>query len=488
MQQLACDLAIVARVGDCFALKGDLGAGKTSFARAFIRFLADDHTQSVEVPSPTFTLVQTYDLPLPVAHFDLYRIDDPGDVGELGLDECLIDGVALVEWPGNAGTALPAHAVLISFDEIDGQPDLRAITIDGPPHALDRFRQSLAIRQMLTKAGWGAAIRAPFGADASTRRYEVATLGGVRRFVMDAPRMPDGPPVRDGKPYSQLVHLAEEVGAFVAIAGLLRGRGFAAPHIHGHDLARGLVLIESLGDAVIIDGARRPIAERYHDAARVLAHIHRIDWPDMITVAPGHDHRIGHYDADVFRTEASLLIDWYVPWKSGTAIDTAARGRFFAVLDALHGALRDPDETLVLRDHHSPNIIWRDGADLKTRIGLIDFQDALIGPAAYDVMSLADDARVDVPDTLHHAIIAAYCAERHSLDPEFDESAFRRDCAIVTAQRCAKILGIFVRLDQRDGKPHYLAHLPRVERALHRALTHPVLAPLADWLAETGVL
>jgi hypothetical protein len=138
----------------------------------------------------------------------------------------------------------------------------------------------------------------------------------------------------------------------------------------------------------------------------------------------------------------------------------------------------------VLRDYHSPNLLWLPERDDIARIGVLDFQDALIGPAAYDVASLAQDARVDVPETMEMALLSQYVRARQNDDPEFDTAAFTQLYATLAAQRATKILGIFARLDRRDGKPQYLRHMPRLWNYLQRALAHPALAPLEAWYAE----
>ena len=139
----------------------------------------------------------------------------------------------------------------------------------------------------------------------------------------------------------------------------------------------------------------------------------------------------------------------------------------------------------VLRDFHSPNLLWRPQRDGPARVGVIDFQDAQIGHAAYDLMSLALDARLDVPRALHDALLDAYCAGAGAQEPGFDAAAFRRAAAILGAQRNAKILGIFARLSMRDGKHDYLRHIPRIRRYLAWCLAHPDLAELKDWYDAT---
>jgi aminoglycoside/choline kinase family phosphotransferase len=151
----------------------------------------------------------------------------------------------------------------------------------------------------------------------------------------------------------------------------------------------------------------------------------------------------------------------------------------------------------VLRDYHSPNLLWlprrednariglldfQDAED-NARIGLLDFQDALMGPAAYDVASLLQDARVDVPETLEVELLSRYARFRRAEDRHFDMASFTRLYATLTVQRATKILGIFARLDRRDGKPQYLRHMPRLWAYLQRSLAHPALAPLRAWYA-----
>ncbi len=194
-------------------------------------------------------------------------------------------------------------------------------------------------------------------------------------------------------------------------------------------------------------------------------------------------YTLPRFDLDAFLIEAELLLDWYVPHR-GLAADEASRAEFRKLWqDALQPALNGP-QTWVLRDFHSPNLIWLPNRQGLSRVGLLDFQDALIGPAAYDVASLLQDARVDVPDTLENELLARYIQKRTEQDAGFDADAFAAIYAVMVAQRSTKILGIFARLDKRDGKPQYLRHMPRVWRYLKGALDHPALAPLARWYKD----
>jgi aminoglycoside/choline kinase family phosphotransferase len=287
--------------------------------------------------------------------------------------------------------------------------------------------------------------------------------------------------VRDGKPYSAIAHLAEGTVPYVALAAGLHDRNYSTPVILHADTAQGLIIMEDLGEERVVRGdPPAPIEERYQCALDLLASLHRRRLPETLPVAPHLDYRLPRYNADAFLIEAELLLDWYLPHVKAPASD--ARRRSFLELwrEALEPALETPS-TWVLRDYHSPNLLWLGDRQDTARIGVLDFQDAVLGPPAYDVASLLQDARVDVPETLEVALLSRYVRARTSDDRHFDAAAFARIYATLAAQRATKVLGIFARLDRRDGKPQYLAHIPRIWRYLQRSLAHPALEPLRDW-------
>ncbi|NDW02996.1 tRNA (adenosine(37)-N6)-threonylcarbamoyltransferase complex ATPase subunit type 1 TsaE [Jiella pacifica] len=483
-ERLGVDLAMVARPGDVVALSGDLGAGKSTLARALIRALADD--ADLEVPSPTYTLVQPYETEPPVAHFDLYRLGSGEELVELGFAEAAAAGVVLVEWPDRAAEARDAATIVIDLSVTADGGRLAVVAATGA--AQPRVERTLAIRQFLAAAGFDTAPRRRFFGDASSRRYETVAAGTNTLVLMDAPRQPDGPPIRDGLPYSRIAHLAEDVTPFVAIGTALKKAGFAAPAIYRADLDRGLLLIEHLGAGQIIDAERRPIADRYLEAARLLADFHGVAWPGELQVPGAGIYRVPAYDRRAMTIEVELLLDWYIPDAFGRPASEDERALFAECWNALFDELEQAETSLVLRDFHSPNVIYRPNAEGVHRIGLIDFQDALIGPSAYDVASLAQDARVDVSAELEVALTAAYVAGRRAEDPTFDAFAFERDYAIMAAQRASKILGIFVRLLKRDGKPQYLRHIPRLKGYLGRTLGHPSLSALSHLYGTWGLV
>lgn len=481
-RQLGEDLALAVRPGDCLTLSGDLGAGKSTLARALLRAMADD--EELEVPSPTFTLVQSYDLRIPISHFDLYRLGDPSELDELGLEEALSSGVCIVEWPEMGGDLMPSERLGLRLEH---QNAGRRATLVGPDKALARIRRSLKIRQTLDRWGYKGARRHYLTGDASVRAYEtLSTQDGGRIILMDWPRQPEGPAVLDGKPYPKVAHLAEDAYPFVVIAGYLREIGLAAPKIIQVDYEQGIILLENLGHEGVLDDEGLPIADRYRESVVCLGYLHSHPMPQDIRLDDGHVHHVPDFDPTAMAMEARLLIDWHLPWKRGAAATEAERQAYLSIWDELIVELGSSEKNLLLRDFHSPNIIWRPEEAGVRRVGIIDFQDAMIGPTAYDLASIVQDARVDIPADLADQMLRDYVALRRSLG-HFDEPSFLKAFAIMSAQRNCKLAGLWVRLMQRDGKTGYMKHMPRTLSYLSAALQHEALRPLRRWCLEAGI-
>jgi N-acetylmuramate 1-kinase len=482
--RLMLDIASALEPGDLITLSGDLGAGKTTFARALIRHLAGNDT--IEVPSPTFTLMQTYQLPaFALVHADLYRLSGASELSELGLDDLPEGTVVVLEWPDRAEGLLPPDRLNIELMLAPKlKTEFRHVRVTGYGTFAPRVDRIAAIRQFMAESGYSEAQRRRLQGDASTRSYDRLTLGDKRLILMNSPQRPDGPPVRDGKPYSAIAHLADNVTPFVAMARALHARGVSAPEIYHADLEQGLLILEDLGDERVTEGEpQAPLMERYEVAVDVLLHLHQQGLPEALPLAPRVEYRIPPYDMAAFLIEAELLLDWYLP-RLEVALPEGAREEFRSLWhDALQPAINSP-RTWVLRDFHSPNLLWLPDRKEIARLGVLDFQDAVTGPAAYDLASLLQDARIDVPEATEVALLGRYVRRRRTADPNFDGGDFIKLYVTMAAQRASKILGIFARLDRRDGKPQYLRHMPRVWAYLQRSLAHPSLTPLNEWYAE----
>ena len=484
LQKLAGLIALELGASDLVALAGELGAGKTTFARAAIRALLGD--PEAEVPSPTFSLVQIYETPRgPITHCDLYRIDGAEGAAELGLEEALARGALLVEWPERAEMLLGDDRLDVALEEADGGAR-RRVTLTGHGRWARRIDRLAAVWRFVEASGWAAAEIGPLPGDASARRYFRLHDGARRALVMDAPRMPDGPPIRDGKPYSQIAHIAEDVRPFVAIARHLRALGLSAPEILAVDLDGGLLLTEDLGDRVFGAEVAAGADQRalWRAGVDALLALHRAPVERRLGIGDGSFHEVPPFDLAALQIEVELLTDWYVPALTGAPIVAEARAAFLAAWRPAFARLIAMPSGLLLRDYHSPNLLILPERVGAKRAGIIDFQDAMIGPRAYDLVSLLQDARLDVALEIEAGLLAYYCTEAAATQPGFDRAAFEWSYAALGAQRNTKILGIFARLARRDGKPRYLQHIPRIWRYLERDLAHPGLASLAAWYEQ----
>ncbi|HUZ72189.1 MAG TPA: phosphotransferase [Stellaceae bacterium] len=308
---------------------------------------------------------------------------------------------------------------------------------------------------LLAAAGWADAVQHPLPGDASFRRY--VRLKGEAGSVM----LMDAPPPR------------EDVRPFLAVARMLHRLGLSAPQIRAEDAAAGFLLLEDFGDdtftRLLAAGAAE--APLYELAVDVLIALNRRFAASLAPALP-------RYDEARLLDEAALLVDWYLPAIAGEATAPDLRAEYLALWRTLLPLAAAAPQTLVLRDYHVDNLMRLDGRPGIAACGLLDFQDAVLGPASYDLVSLLEDARRDISPDLAGAMRARFLAAF----PALDRDAFARSYAVLGAQRNCKIVGIFTRLCVRDGKSSYLAHIPRVWRLIEEDMRHPALAPLARWL------
>lgn len=475
------DLALTLRPGDWMALTGDLGAGKSTLSRALIRAMADE--PELEVPSPTFTIMQSYALRVPIAHLDLYRVSDVSELDELGLDEFLSDGILLIEWPELALEELP-KATLLDLT-LAQKAEGRTAHFTGPAVLIERLKRVRTIRMFLEAQGYGSAQRRYLSGDASPRKYELIRQNGTELVLMDWPRPLAGAVVKDGKTYAEIAHTAPDARSFVAIGRYLKRQGFTVPEIIAYDIDQGIMLLSDLGETGVLDDNGGPIAERYIESAKWLAALHMLPVTSEMPVDASETYTVPPFDPEAIKIEVSLLIEWYLPHVTGAPCPDHLKRDYFAIWDDLIAELNEAEKSLLLRDFHSPNILWQNGGTGLAQVGVIDFQDAMIGPSAYDLASLVQDARVDVPQELKAQMLSGYYAERQLSDE--DIALFEQSFAIMSAQRNCKLAGIWVRLMKRDGKPNYMRHMPRTFRYLNEALSAEPLSALRDWFIKAGI-
>ena len=309
--------------------------------------------------------------------------------------------------------------------------------------------RAAAIDAFIAAAGWTDARAAPLAGDASNRRYLRLQRAGESSVLMDAPA--------DG---------GEDIRPFLHIAAYLADLGLSAPRIIATDASQGLILMEDLGDDLFARVLLRDpsLEDRLYCAATdLLATLHRHSPPAGI----------GAYDVPLMADTATLAHDWY-----SAALHLPDSGRRHALRDTLAGALSacaPVQPVLVQRDYHAENLLWLPARSGIARVGLLDFQDAMRGHPAYDLVSLLQDARRDVPPALERAMIARY-VESSGVAADGFEVAYR----VLGAQRNLRIAGVFARLCLRDGKAQYIDLIPRVWGLLQRDLAHPALSGVAE--------
>ncbi len=314
------------------------------------------------------------------------------------------------------------------------------------------------IAQFLAAQGWQEATRRALVGDASFRRYERLEMGARRAILMDAP-----PP-------------QENVRPFITVQRLLRDLNLSVPQIFAVQVEEGLVLLEDFGDSTYtrLLAAGEKAEPLYRLAVDVLIALHRRFNRER---EPG----LRRYDDELLLDEAVRFVDWYLRLVTGEAAAPERRAdyleRWRAVLPVVHAM----PPTLVLRDYHVDNLMRLGDRAGIAACGLLDFQDAVVGPATYDLMSLLEDERREVRGSLRRRMIGRYLAAF----PGIDRDAFAGSFAVIGAQRHAKNIGQFARLLLRDGKPQYVTHIPHMWRLLVEDLAHPCLGPVRDWFEAT---
>lgn len=309
-------------------------------------------------------------------------------------------------------------------------------------------RDSL-ICAFIDQTDWRRAQVTPLAGDASNRRYlRLIHPEGQSAVLMDAPR-----------------EKGEDTAPFIRIAEYLKAQGLSAPRVLARDTAQGFLLLEDLGDDLFAQVIPRdPACENslYSAATDLLVELHAATPPEGLAA----------YDPPLMADLAALAYDWYAKGATGAVPDT--RGDFIAAMKAMLEALNGASDVLIQRDYHAENLLWLPDRTGAARVGLLDFQDAMLGHRAYDLVSLLQDARRDVPETVEETMIDRYIARTG-----LDRATFLTDYNRLGAQRNLRILGVFARLCIRDRKAHYVDLIPRVWAHLMRNLSDPKLADIA---------
>lgn len=315
------------------------------------------------------------------------------------------------------------------------------------------MNREMKAQAFLQETPWAAATRAPLAGDASNRRYERLMENGATAVFMDAP--PDK---------------GEDVRPFIAIAQYLKGLGLSAPAILAQDTDQGFLVIEDLGDdlyARVV--ARDPDMEDllYKTATDALVALHQAEPPQLPA-----------YDPQLMTSLAATAFTRYQAGITGAPADKDA-AEFSALFQPLLEDLTQDAQVLIQRDYHAENLLWLPDRAGIARVGMLDFQDAMLGHPAYDLLSILQDARRDVPPSTEDKMIRHYLTQTG-----MDETAFRNAYAALGVQRNLRILGIFAKLSLDMGKTHYVGLIPRVWGLLQRDLDHPSMASVAQMIRD----
>ncbi len=346
------------------------------------------------------------------------------------------------------------------------------------------------IQEFLDQAGWGAAARTPLNADASTRRYERLRRKTETAMLMDAPPL-ESVPCPPGADEEERLKLgwnaisrlaASRVEAFAAVSEYLRMLGLSAPEVIDQNLPRGLALLEDLGDdlfAEVIMKGGDEIA-LYAGAGEVLAAVHRAPAPAMLPYRGG-EWPILDYDHLALSANIDLFPEWMPQRDLAIRISEQTRLRWERVRENLIAKAEDFPRALILRDTHAENLLWLPQREGLARVGLLDFQDAVLGWGEWDMSMLLHDARRDVSPQAREAATIAYLDGTGTSRADFDERL-----AVLGAMNVMRIMGIFARLVTRDKKPRYDQFQPRLRGLLNDTLSHPSLTEARDFVTAVA--
>jgi len=480
-QRLAKCLAPLLTLSDVVTLSGDLGAGKTTFARSLIRFLANQ--PELIITSPTYLMLQEYEgKSCLLVHADLYRLTSQGELTEIGFSEIIDSAITIVEWPERYPGLIDNATVAIKLNITNTSNDLsRVASLTAEAFLLSSIFTQYNILTLLDDSTWMNASRELIAGDASGRRYERITNRFSSAILMIVPLTKPDQNIRVNKTYREIAKLSDSLDTFVAVSNGLRTYGFSAPKILKCDIQNGLILTEDLGSEPIFN-TNGPIIERYREAVHFLGTLHELNPPQNIPNYDGTNYEIPKYDTQALLVEVELFIDWYIPNLTDYQISTEQRAKFLDIWKGLLEPLQIEPHGWTLRDFHSPNILWLKERSGIKRIGLIDIQDTVWGHPAYDLASLLQDARIPISNDVELNLYEFYIKMKFNNVANFDAKAFSKSYAIYALQRVTKILGIFVRLNLRDNKPEYLKFIPQLIFYLNRNIKHPDLSEYRRWL------
>ena len=345
--------------------------------------------------------------------------------------------------------------------------------------------RAAALAALLARTGWDKAQRIPLAGDASTRAYERLVLGDRTAILMDAPAKEDAPCPPEATPeerkalgWNARTRLAaSRVEAFAAVGAYLASLGLSAPAVYGLDAAAGYALLEDLGEDLFAVAIPQGASETalYARAGDVLAAAQAAT-PPAVLEGPGGSWPLLSFDALALETYMEVVQEW-LPAATAVRFTSKDGEAFRDATDRLISEAMSYPRVLTIRDYHAENLLWLPERPGLKAVGLLDYQDAVLGFRGWDLSMLLHDARRDVSPEAAAAALEAYLAASGA-----DRDTVEREIAVLGAINILRILGIFARLVKRDGKPRYSGFMPRMWRHLAGVLQHPDLADLSDFM------
>ena len=470
-EALAKEVSLIIQKGDFISLIGPLGSGKTTLTKYIINNICE---ASQEVTSPTFTLSQTYPAKRsPITHYDLYRIEDYSDLEEIGFSETLEEGIVIIEWADKFSNKLPKNRLQIQIEDDGGNN--RIAHIKGYGSWDKRLERNIHLNNFINQCNLEIIDKNWMQGDASERSYQRIITPDNSYVIMNH---------NQKKTKENPTKLAENFEAFILINYHLESLGIKVPKIFEVDTKNSFLLLEDLGNIQYseINPNSDNIFDYYIPALESLILIQDSHHKKNLEYG-GMRHTLNSYDNNIYLEELKLLVNWYWPYKKGTLCEIDAYNEYIDIWEALLSKISH-SSTLTLRDFHSPNLLWIDSENGLRRCGIIDFQDALIGHPLYDLVSLTQDARINISSELEIQILNYYIELKY---PEISEDlrmSLVQDYHIIATQRCCKILGVFARLAMSANRPEYLLHIPRIIGYIDRNFENQVLKDLSGWFKK----
>ena len=454
--------------GDVVALNGQIGSGKTTLAKLLINNLTQ--TPIEDIISPTFTLCQTYNRDaLEIVHYDFYRIESEVELLEIDLHESLKDKICIIEWANKFSDLLPKDRIEILIECANTE---RVYNIT----PLGRFKEAIIninkMENFLCNLDIKFTELKKLPGDASNRKYFRVIRPDDTMILMDATQEND---IR-GK-----TGLSNGVDDFIVIGEYLDSIDVRVPKLIARNKIDNMILEEDLGEYCYTDILTKDNYRKlYSPAIKTLIHISDIKHPKNIS-KDSNPHYLQDFDLDIYLNEAEIFIDYYWPFINGKICSADEKQEFILIMAGVHSNLTD-DKTLMLRDFHSPNLMFLENESGFKKCAVIDFQDALFGHPLYDLVSLTNDARYTINEDHEKYLIELYKKDFSFNNFQFDNFSFMQQYQILGVQRSIKILGIFARIAILESNQNYLVHMPRVINYIKRIMHSGSIPELTKWL------